>query len=553
MIAGKKPVLPVLCILSCIYFLLFIPPNLTGSKDPNMLVITGLEDLNGLGIYPSDEYAQYQCLLRMLRLGNTWQETVYNMLAYRHWQFGYPFFLISAIAVAPVKVLCNHMPGINCTTASMLILRQLSVLFTLISIWLLINMWTGFRYFMRSIALFIFLAAIPDIVGNNMWWHPDSLVTLFVVLTIFALYKDGLRFGAWFYGAACFCGLATGTKVIGLYLFLTIASYLLLGLANNKIKFSGLIRYGIIFLLIMAATVIITNPLLLISKFRKEIFYSLSFHKELNEFSGAFYQSSPAGILIKPVRWYTESLVPSFGFWWLYLIALCLCIASILYDPPKRLLTILIVTWILPFSLYLLFFVQNRSGRYFIPVVLPFLSVLGNVKIFNFNYQQASKKIIQLSGICGLILLCAVQLFYYTGTNINSYRHMVEKEKANPAIEFYHKLNDIYFSILPANKPVKILLQYFIYLPPNKNFFLTNLDFFGNMTHKAPELADPDLIIVDRADVEMLADPKVVDTTFDKEAAQSMQQFYSQAKNNSLKGYSLLLATERYLAFKKTS
>jgi hypothetical protein len=146
-----------------------------------------------------------------------------------------------------------------------------------------------------------------------------------------------------------------------------------------------------------------------------------------------------------------------------------------------------------------------------------------------------------------------VQLFYYTGTNINSYRHMVQKEKANPAIEFYHKLNDIYFSRLPANKKVKILLEYFIYLPPNKNFILTNLDSYGNMTHKAPELADPDLIIVDRADVEQLADPKVVDTTFDKEAAKSMQQFYSQAKNNSLKGYSLLLATERYLAFKKTS
>lgn len=551
MIAGKKPVLPVLCILSCIYFLLFIPPNLTGSKDPNMPLITGSQDLNHLGIYPSDEYAQYQSLLRMMRPGKTWKETLYNLLTYRHWQFGYPFFLISAIAASPAIILCNHMPGINCTTASMLVLRQLSVLFMLISIWFLIYMWTGFRYFLRSIVLFIFLAAIPDIVGNNMWWHPDSLVTLFVVLTIFALFKDDLRFGAWFYGAACFCGLATGTKVIGLYFFLTIASYLFIGLANNKIKFYGLVRYGIMFLLIMAATVIITNPLLLIAKFRKEIFYSLSFHKELNEFGGTLYQSSPAGILINPVRWYTESLVHSYGFWWLYLIALCLCIASILYDPPKRLLTLLTVTWILPFSLYLLFFVQNRSGRYFIPVLLPLLSILGNVKISKFAVQQAAKKAVHLSIICGLILLCAVQLFYYTGTNISSYRQMVQKEKASPAIEFYHKLNDIYFSRLPANKPVKILLQWFIYLPPNKNFFLTILDFYRNMTHKAPELADPDLIILDRADVEKLADPKVVDTVFHKESAQSMQQFYSQAKNNSLKGYSLLLATERYLAFEK--
>src|SRR5262249_9618114 len=57
---------------------------------------------------------------------------------------------------------------------------------------------------------------------------------LFVVSTILALARDNLRFGRWFYLAAAFCGLATGTKMIGLWFFLCVALYLFLGWLHRR-------------------------------------------------------------------------------------------------------------------------------------------------------------------------------------------------------------------------------------------------------------------------------------------------------------------------------
>lgn len=119
----------------------------------------------------------------------------------------------------------------------MVVLRQLSVLFMLIAILLLIWLWTEFKSPFRAIFLFVFLGSIPAIVKNNLWLHPDSLVTLFIVLTIVGLVKDNLQFGKWFYLAAVFCGLATGTKILGLFFLpITLPAYLGAGWMHQRIR-----------------------------------------------------------------------------------------------------------------------------------------------------------------------------------------------------------------------------------------------------------------------------------------------------------------------------
>ena len=61
-------------LLSCVYFLLFLPPNLTGAKDPNML-----------SIFKLDEYAQYSVAMRMTSLGGSFLETLRNFVFYDHY------------------------------------------------------------------------------------------------------------------------------------------------------------------------------------------------------------------------------------------------------------------------------------------------------------------------------------------------------------------------------------------------------------------------------------------------------------------------------------
>ena len=67
---------------------------------------------------------------------------------------------------------------------------------------ILVALWTRLRSLPHMIAVFAFLAALPAVVGNNLWWHPDALLLLLVVATIAALSLDRARLGRWFYAAA---------------------------------------------------------------------------------------------------------------------------------------------------------------------------------------------------------------------------------------------------------------------------------------------------------------------------------------------------------------
>jgi hypothetical protein len=73
----------------------------------------------------------------------------------------------------------------------------------------LVHRWGEFKSASKSALLF--LLGIPAVFQNNMFWHPDSLATLLVVLTIFSPVRDDLHFATWFYVAAACCGPAAGS------------------------------------------------------------------------------------------------------------------------------------------------------------------------------------------------------------------------------------------------------------------------------------------------------------------------------------------------------
>ena len=220
--------------------------------------------------FGTDEWAQFGVLMNMARVGPTAYETLKNVLFYGYFPYGYSFFSTSLIAILPVKlanvVFRTDLP----TYAYMIILRQLSPLWTLAAITLLVYLWTGFKSAGKSVVVFLFLLGIPAVFQNNMFWHPDSLAILFVVLTIFSLVKDDLNFSAWFYVAAASCGLAAGAKIIGLFFFLSVATYLFMGLAQSRLTLGRALKRGVLFVLVMAVAIVISNPLLLIPAMARE-------------------------------------------------------------------------------------------------------------------------------------------------------------------------------------------------------------------------------------------------------------------------------------------
>jgi hypothetical protein len=241
---GQKRNLLVLLAIAAVYFIVFAFPNLKGSADANMLAV-----------FEPDEFAQYPHVIRMLTPGKTLAETAFNFIVYRHFYYGYPFYLTSAMMLLPLKLVS----GLQSTPAVMLTLRQMiSVLPMLLSILILVYLQTRFRSLWNSILLFVLLLSIPAVVRNDLWWHPDSLAILFVALTFFFLDRDELRFGKNFYLAAVACGLAVGTKLIGLFFFLAIPVYLSWGLYHKRILLKKAALLALLFVGLMCLTVVVT-------------------------------------------------------------------------------------------------------------------------------------------------------------------------------------------------------------------------------------------------------------------------------------------------------
>jgi hypothetical protein len=102
--------------LACIgffYFIIFIFPNLTGTRNVNMI-----------SVFSIDEFAQYPNVLHMYNPGNSIFQSFMNFLHYAHYFYGFPFYFFSALALLPSKII-NGSDWVNQTSFNMVLLRQL--------------------------------------------------------------------------------------------------------------------------------------------------------------------------------------------------------------------------------------------------------------------------------------------------------------------------------------------------------------------------------------------------------------------------------------------
>src|SRR3989442_11177294 len=179
MTRARRRCAALLALLAVVDVALFVPANLTGSADVNML-----------GVFQLDEFAQYHAIWRMTEPAESAGAALRQFVAYDYYSYGFPFFAASAAAFWPLRWAYTSAGAPGLTRASMLVLRELSPLLDALSILILVGLWTGFRSPPRAAALFVFLAALPAVVADGLWWQPDAIVTFFVVVTIAALTRD---------------------------------------------------------------------------------------------------------------------------------------------------------------------------------------------------------------------------------------------------------------------------------------------------------------------------------------------------------------------------
>ena len=357
--AGQKKVLWVLLLVGLLYFAVFFLPNARGADDSRALSANG------------DENITYPYVVRMLTPGSTFNETRANLFLYEDYHYGYPFYAYSSLVVLPVRLALGQ-SFTQHALLNLLLLRQfVSVLPMIVAALLLVFMQTRFQSLWKSLALFVFLLSIRGVVRNHIWWwHPDAMTVLCVVLTLFFLWYDRLRFGRGFYLAALACGLATAIKLAGLFFFLTIPAYLLVGYFQRRLSLMRAVISAALFVLVMSAAVIFTNPFLFSDDQRaRMVMIQTEKQQELSQGythdDPIYYSKGPQWWTSTLEKWYGQPLFLAFLFGSL--------VAGSLWGP-NRFANRLILTWVVPYSIYLLYFVAVKPDHYWLPVMLPIFS-----------------------------------------------------------------------------------------------------------------------------------------------------------------------------------
>ena len=331
-----------------------------------------------ISLFESDEFAEYTVVANMLTPRETLSKTIVNFVAYRQYYYGSPFYVTSALLVLPIKLAQNF----KNTQLIMLLLREvISVLPMLAALLLLIYSQTKFKSYFSSIFVFVVLLLVPAVVENDLWWHPDSIAVFFVALTFFFLDRDDLHFGLNFLLAAAAVGLATGTKVIGLFFFLTIPTYLLAGLICTQLTWRKLFLCAAAFVGIMVAMIFLSNPFLFLpSQFSRTIFI-------MSQQSAAMSSGWTLAYAKGPLSWWPiiQNLYGPLILIVLAFIALGLGI----WRGQNRVLHLLILTWIVPYSLYILYVVAIKPTHFFLPIILPLYSCLASS--LNFRHLHREK------------------------------------------------------------------------------------------------------------------------------------------------------------------
>ncbi|HEY59921.1 MAG TPA: hypothetical protein G4N92_04455 [Anaerolineae bacterium] len=401
----QKITLLVLVVIGIIYFVIFIEPNSSSQKDGGPY-----------SLFSIDEFIIYPNVMRMLTFGKDIHETWGNLIIYQDYLYGYPFYFLSMLVLLPRRLMMGA-AFFDSEPTNILILRQcINVVPMILSAGVLVFIRTKFRSIFHSVILFALILTIPSVFRSNIWWfHPDSLTFLFITLTLLFLQLDKLRLGRNFIFAAIACGISIAIKLLGLFFFLTIPLYLLIGLIKKQCDFKKVMYFAIIFVLIMVFVVVFTNPFLWYEGPRMRMIERQA--SKQYELKHGYTHGDPI-VYQRGPKWWEWTFETWFGPPY-YLIFLAISLVAGCLWGKDRLSNILIMSWSFPFLIYVLFFVAPKPDNYISPGLIPlYTAALNFPDILFTHYLQKEKwgKVFYLV-IMSLVALLLIMQFQFNITH----------------------------------------------------------------------------------------------------------------------------------------
>jgi len=481
------------------------------------------EDLAMVRMFEPDEAAPLPHVLGMLAEAESLEQSLRNFLFYGYYFYGFPFFSFSALTLLPLKLagMLDNLPLV------MLMLRQLvSVLPMLAGLLLLVYLQDGWRTY-RSVVLYVFLLSVPAVLANHFWWHVDSLVFLLVMLVIYCLVRDDLKFGKCFYIAAALIGCATAAKLVGLYFFLAIAVLLLMGFLQRKICLKQLIGSSLLFLLIMALAFLISNPFLISYWARQE--YQMTFSKQMALLSQGYGVVYEKGL---PQAW------PSMRMYYgeaVFLLASLILSARAAFKGPNARLNLILLAWFLPLTISVVGFTHFKY-QYWLPVALPVFSSFYTLLPEKIDLKTNKQKWWNTAA-AGLALLTVLgQFMLNLRADLAAYRARLTRAQDNPTIQFYFDAQQALEEEGLAQPALRVYYDYRLYVPETQDW--ESETSYELLSYNYIEQKDFDILLLQEQRILDYLDPQA--KGIDAQQFANSRAFYQDALEGQVRGYRLI-------------
>ncbi len=361
----QKQTLLVLLVIGLIYIAVLMPSNINGSRD--------WDDFRHYG---GDEYVIYPILQNVLSPGDDFGATLYHHYIHEDYHYGYPFYAVSSLFMYPIRLIAgpDFMQRIDLTLPTLR--TMVSVVPLMLGCLILVFMATRFEHPLLSAAVWLFLLTAPGSLQNNQgFWHPDGLNLFFVCAALYFLQRDRLRYGRNFFISAFFVGLSAATRLFGFFFFLAVGICLLYGLLRKMIDLRQAACKALLFILIMAGTILWADPFLFRSDARQNMMailtektgemstgYNSDFNDPKNDYRPGWNAWYPA---------FEDHFTEMFCFFFLIFSLLTAC-----FIGREQWTHRILALWWVVVAVYLIWFVAVKSTQYVLPMMLPLMSCI---------------------------------------------------------------------------------------------------------------------------------------------------------------------------------
>ena len=157
-----------------------------------------------LSIFSIDEYSYHGSLLNMYE--GLISFNIKKMFSFGFFSYGFGFFFLNMIATLSFFARDN-------IEMTIYIPRVINSLFAIGSIWYIYCISKHFSSKISAILISLIILSMPGFWRNAFIFHPDWMMTFFLILTIYFLVKDNWEFKRFFWLGSLVFGMAIATKI----------------------------------------------------------------------------------------------------------------------------------------------------------------------------------------------------------------------------------------------------------------------------------------------------------------------------------------------------